>query len=210
MNRRTLVFGLLLIGLCGALYVAAQRIRVESRNRAVEIVLDYDEIQQWLPRRASTPSDVMKRFKDAGATSVAITEETFGDAIKTGNVIIGDGNYGIRDEAGRIAATCAWTCRTRGSPCPRRRAISPAGLPSTLRIWGRTPAKYLEELPDRPLRRFAISRPGRPVCSLSPVLPTTQGPPRRRLTRSSRQIKSRRHPDRHLLGRSSVSAIRTQ
>lgn len=147
MNRRLLVFALLLIGLCGALYVAAQRIRVESRDKAVEIVLDYDEIQQMAAATGTSPVDVMKRFKDAGATSVAITEETFGDAIKNGNVIIGDGNFGIRDDAGRIASGLRMDLPlTRITLAPPRRGAFP-GHPSTLRIWGKAPVKYLEELP---------------------------------------------------------------
>lgn len=147
MNRRLLVFGLLLIGLFGALYVAAQRHSVESRNRAVEIVLDYDEIQQIAAATGMNPSEVMKRFKDAGATSVAITEETFGDAVKNGNVIIGDGNYGIRDEAARIAANLRMDLpRTRITLSPPPRDIL-RRVPSTLRIWGKVPAKYLEDLP---------------------------------------------------------------
>lgn len=84
MNRRLLVYALLLIGIAGSLMVTVERIHVESRNKAVEIVLDYDEILQVAAATGHSPADVLKQFKEAGATSVAITEQTVGDLCRDG------------------------------------------------------------------------------------------------------------------------------
>lgn len=75
---------MLLIGIAGSLLVTAKRIHVESRNKAVEIVLDYEEILQVAAATGHMPVDVMKQFKEAGATSVAITEQTVGDLYRDG------------------------------------------------------------------------------------------------------------------------------
>ena len=72
---------LLIIGLAASAFICAQRYRVESRNRAVEIVLDYDEVRQMAAATGKSPVDIMKHLKEAGATSVAVTEMTFGDAV---------------------------------------------------------------------------------------------------------------------------------
>ncbi|MCL5104019.1 MAG: DUF5693 family protein [Armatimonadetes bacterium] len=87
MNRRCVVLLLLFIGLAASLYVAGQRARVESGNKAVEIVLDYGEIQQIAASTGKSPVQVMRRFKAAGATSVAITEQTLKDVVDNGELI---------------------------------------------------------------------------------------------------------------------------
>lgn len=84
MNGRLLVFALLIIGLGASIYTGVQRIYVESENKAVEIVLDYDEVLQMAAATGKTPVEVMKQFQKAGATSVAITEETVADLIQDG------------------------------------------------------------------------------------------------------------------------------
>ena len=87
MGRRILI-ALLIVGLAASGYVAVQRHRVESRNKAVEIVVDWDEVQQIAAATGNSPSDVLKRFKAAGVTSVAIAEQTFQNAIDNGQVTI--------------------------------------------------------------------------------------------------------------------------
>lgn len=91
MGRRILI-ALLIVGLAASGYVAVQRHKTESRNRAVEIVVDWDEVQQIASATGTTPVDVLKRFKRAGVTSVAVAERTFRDAIDNGQVTLdGDG-----------------------------------------------------------------------------------------------------------------------
>lgn len=69
-------------------YVAAQRYRVEAKNRAVEIVVDWDEVQQLAAATGNSPASVLDRFKKAGVTSVAITEQTVRDAVSNGQITV--------------------------------------------------------------------------------------------------------------------------
>lgn len=85
MARKIVLYILLFTGLIGGCYVAGQRVRIESRNKAVEIVLDYDEIEQIAASTGHSTTDVMKSFKESGATSVAISSETMKDAVTNGD-----------------------------------------------------------------------------------------------------------------------------
>lgn len=91
MGRRVFVVALLVMGLLASGYVAVQRYRTESRNKAVELVVDWDEVQQMAASTGTNPTDVLKRFKAAGVTSVAVSEETLQDAIDDGLVTSYDG-----------------------------------------------------------------------------------------------------------------------
>lgn len=84
LNRKIVLIVLLIIGLAASGYVALQRVRVESRNRAVDLVVDYDEIAELAAATGKTPLDVLKDFKNAGVTGVAVTEMTFKDAVDKG------------------------------------------------------------------------------------------------------------------------------
>lgn len=88
MLGRRVVAALLIIGLVASGYVAVQRYRVEAKNRAVEIVVDWDEVQQLAAATGNSPERVLNRFKKAGVTSVAITEQTVRDAISNGLITI--------------------------------------------------------------------------------------------------------------------------
>lgn len=57
---------------------AAQRWRVESRNRRVEVTLDYAELRGLAAAEGLPLADVLTQFRAAGATSVAIPEDTVG------------------------------------------------------------------------------------------------------------------------------------
>ena len=86
MGKRVVIIALLIVGLVASGFVAVKRYETESRNKAVEIVVDWDEVQQIAAATGNSPVDVLKRFKSAGVTSVAITEETLRDAIDDGAV----------------------------------------------------------------------------------------------------------------------------
>lgn len=88
LGKRVVLIALLIVGLAASGFVAVQRYRTESRNRAVEIVVDWDEVQQIASATGTKPADVLKRFKSSGVTSVAIAEETLKDAITDGEAII--------------------------------------------------------------------------------------------------------------------------
>ncbi len=66
------------IGTLAGLYGALGRFKAESKNRVVEITLDMIEIQKIATAEGRTTYQVLQRFKDAGATSVAVTEDTLG------------------------------------------------------------------------------------------------------------------------------------
>ncbi|MCX6346219.1 MAG: DUF5693 family protein [Armatimonadetes bacterium] len=104
MNRRIVILAVLLLGLGASLFMAAQRVRVESANKAVEIALDYDEIGQIAAAIGKSPVKVMKSFKQAGATSVAVEEETLEDALSDGRITaLGNGRYsGTMTEINRL------------------------------------------------------------------------------------------------------------
>lgn len=89
---KKLLVALVIVGLVASGYVAVQRHRTESRNKAVEIVVDWDEVQQIAAATGTSPVYVLARFKRAGATSVAVAEQTFQDAINNGQITLdGDG-----------------------------------------------------------------------------------------------------------------------
>lgn len=83
MIKKILLF-VLVIGIAASGIVAIQRIKVESRNKAVDIVVDYDEISQLAAASGKPVSEVLSTLKANGVTSVAVSEETFGDLIKSG------------------------------------------------------------------------------------------------------------------------------
>ncbi len=75
-TRKALLLVLLIIGLIASGLVAVQRVRVESRNRAVDLVIDYGEVAQIVAGTGKDPVTVLRELKKAGATGVAVTEDT--------------------------------------------------------------------------------------------------------------------------------------
>lgn len=105
MVKRVLLIALLIVGLAASSFVVGQRARVESRNKAVDLVLEYAEIEQLSAATGRSVTDILRDFKGAGATSVAITEQTMRDAIQNRSVAAaGARRYAAgRAEAQRIA-----------------------------------------------------------------------------------------------------------
>ena len=94
--RRIVLWVLVAVGLAASVFVAVQRAAVESRNRAVELVVDYDEVAQIAASTAVTPSDVLRKFKDVGVTSVAVTEQTIQDLLDDRSFLpIGKDTYSV-------------------------------------------------------------------------------------------------------------------
>ena len=87
-KKKIIFIAFLLIGLGASLFVAAKG-SDRVGNRAVEIVVDYDEISD-IAARASRQAEVLRAFKAAGARSVAITEMTFKDAVDEGLLVQAD------------------------------------------------------------------------------------------------------------------------
>ena len=82
MIKKILLF-VLVIGIAASGIVAIQRIKVESRNK-VDIVVDYDEAAQLAAASGKSIIEVLNTLKANGVTSVAVSEETFGDLMNSG------------------------------------------------------------------------------------------------------------------------------
>ncbi len=147
MTRRIILLTLLIAGLAASCYVAGQRTRVEYRNRAVEIVLDYDEVAQIAAAQAMSPADVLRKFKGVGVTSVAITEDTFRDAVDDRTLM----PYGPRQFVIPKDKSNAITSHLKMALPAERGAISLTVLDGQpydyLTIADSVPEKVLEQLP---------------------------------------------------------------
>lgn len=73
---RLALWVVVLIGLAAALRSAAHRWSVERDNRRVEIALDYTELRNMAAAEGMPLSAVLRRFREAGATSVTLQEDT--------------------------------------------------------------------------------------------------------------------------------------
>ncbi|MDI6829637.1 MAG: DUF5693 family protein, partial [Armatimonadota bacterium] len=85
MNKKNwLLFILFIPGLLSALILTGRRHALELKNRNVELVLDYQELQDIALSGSTALSDTMAKFRDAGVTGIAITEQTMEDLASTG------------------------------------------------------------------------------------------------------------------------------
>lgn len=71
-----LVVCLLAVSFITASVIAYKRITVEASNSTVEIAMDWGDIKKLSLREGITVDSLLLRLKDAGLTSVAITEDT--------------------------------------------------------------------------------------------------------------------------------------
>ena len=75
------------IGLVAALMIAGQRHAVEIHNSQVDMAMDYDSLKNLAEREGLDFADVLKQFKDAGITSLAIYDTNFDKLTRAGKVI---------------------------------------------------------------------------------------------------------------------------
>lgn len=87
MNRKRVLIAAIILGVLASVYVAVLRYKVESLNKAVEIVVDYDEMQQLASISGKTTSEVLSAFKGAGITSCAVSSLTLKDLVDDGQLI---------------------------------------------------------------------------------------------------------------------------
>ena len=81
MTGRTILVIILVVGLAASAMVGVQRMRVESRNRAVELVIDYAELAQVSAASGKAAPAVLRKFRQVGVTGVAVTEQTLRDLV---------------------------------------------------------------------------------------------------------------------------------
>lgn len=94
---------LLLIGLAliVGLYTVYQRMEIEKQYKTAEIVLDYSEMKKFADSSENDLSYWLKKFKEYGANSVAIPEETI-------NLLIEDGGNLKADIVSELVKRYKW------------------------------------------------------------------------------------------------------
>lgn len=68
---------LIAIGLLAALAIDAERYQVESRNKSVELIMDYEDLVELAEKEGAAPEAVLAKAREAGVTSLAVYETTF-------------------------------------------------------------------------------------------------------------------------------------
>lgn len=86
---RRLLWGVVMLGLVAGLLGAARRARVELRNRAVEIAVDWDEVVAVAAGQRVPLGEALQRLKTAGVDSVMVAEDTLGDWVDRGDLLVG-------------------------------------------------------------------------------------------------------------------------
>ncbi len=81
-----LCFLFVALGLAGALISLAARYRVEARNRRVALVLDDAQVRALAASTGVPAAEAFRQLKEAGATGVALTEETLADLQNDGSL----------------------------------------------------------------------------------------------------------------------------
>ena len=81
MDRSDKLFALLVVvGLTAAIFLALGRAGVERSNRAVEIIVDADDVRQLAMAGGVPFSQALNELRTAGATALAVREVTVGES----------------------------------------------------------------------------------------------------------------------------------
>jgi hypothetical protein len=80
-----------LVGLAASGVILLGRVRLETRNRTVEIVLDGDDWLGLMRREGRAPADVLRALRERGAVSVALGDNTMRRLADEGVVSYGSG-----------------------------------------------------------------------------------------------------------------------
>ena len=84
-NKILLIF--IAAGLIASLVIAGQRHAVETHNSQVDMVMDYDSLKDLSELEGMEFSEVLRQFKAAGITSLAIYDTTFEKLTRAGKVV---------------------------------------------------------------------------------------------------------------------------
>src|SRR5437879_2791006 len=85
-----LPFLLLLAGILAAAYPLALRYRAESRNRAVELVMDFNQVRVLASATGHPLDEALRSARAAGASGIAVTEQLLGDLASVGRARVGE------------------------------------------------------------------------------------------------------------------------
>ena len=78
---------LLLVALAAAIFLAVGRARIERTNRAVEIIVDADDVRQLATAAGLPISRVLSQLRGAGASALAVREVTVEELIARGDLL---------------------------------------------------------------------------------------------------------------------------
>ncbi len=129
MTRRALIW-LVVIGLLASAAALAMRHRLESRYRAVEIVLDGDDWVSLIRREGRSVPEVMAGLRQHGAVSVALSDNTLKRLSEEGLISYAGG--GQLASAGRMVALREPFGELRARGALRPDAVYIAGAPDAL------------------------------------------------------------------------------
>ena len=82
MKRKKALVILVLIGLLSSLILSFNRIKVESNNKKIDLILDLEEMEKLSEQSNKDFKWWLEKFKGLGASSVGISEESFDSLIK--------------------------------------------------------------------------------------------------------------------------------
>ena len=84
-NKILLIF--IAVGLLASLLIAGQRHAVEIHNNQVDMAMDFDSIKNLADREGLDFQEVLRKFKDAGITSLAIYDTNFDRLTRKGKIV---------------------------------------------------------------------------------------------------------------------------
>lgn len=79
---------LVLVGFLAAATISYQRYHVEANDQTVEMVYDYDDILASAPLEGKSTEDLIKLYKEAGVTSLAMYDDTPSKILGRGDAFI--------------------------------------------------------------------------------------------------------------------------
>lgn len=98
-----ILFLFLIVGALAALIILSSRHLTESHNRTVELTVDYGSVVVVAAASGTSVPDALRELRQAGATSVAMTEETLSDLVADGAVDLGQERGVVNGTAARVA-----------------------------------------------------------------------------------------------------------
>ena len=96
------------VGLIASLAIAGQRHAVEISNSQVDMAMDFESLSNLAEREGYELEDILKQFKDAGITSLAIYDTTFEKLNRQGKVIALSGSEIISNYLSGVNLNSLW------------------------------------------------------------------------------------------------------
>jgi len=148
--QNTILALLLALSLVAPAWILAGRHVAEKENTTVELVVDYSEVEQLAVAVRISPVKALQRLKAAGATGVALQEETFADLLDSGQAALvpstaAIGTTVIQLSAGVRGRICQRLLRLGYIPTVLGRGVARGSQVPTIPV--QTSAWHLRNLP---------------------------------------------------------------